>query len=72
MENEYLESKSIYYVGVPQGSVLRPVIYLLYTYDIPEIDNIKLATFVDDTAVLTIYLTMEETSADLQNEINSI
>jgi hypothetical protein len=38
--------------GVPQGSVLGPVLYTIYTADLPEIANITTATFADDTAIL--------------------
>lgn len=34
--------------GVPQGNVLGPVMYLLYTADLPK----SVATFVDDTSIL--------------------
>ena len=66
-ENEYSELK-IVSAGVPQGSVLGPVLYLLYTCDIPIVENIKLATFADDTAVLAI----EETTTNLQGAVDSI
>lgn len=39
---------------VPQGSVLGPVLYLLYTYDIPQLENNTIATFANGNAAKAV------------------
>lgn len=48
------ETSSFFFLnaGVPQGSVLGPFIYLLYTSDFPSLPNISIVIFADDIAVL--------------------
>ena len=70
-EHEYSELKIIN-AGVPQGRVFGPILYLSYTCNIPVAENIKLATFADDTAVLAVGNTIEETTANLQNATDII
>ena len=38
--------------GVPQGSILGPMLYLLFTSDLPIPENSIVATFADDTCIL--------------------
>jgi len=40
---------------VPQSSVLGPILYLLYTVDLPIALDSTTATYVDDTAVLAAH-----------------
>ncbi|XP_043604109.1 dynein beta chain, ciliary-like, partial [Bombus pyrosoma] len=58
--------------GVPQGSVLGPILYTLYTADIPTTVNSKTLTFADDTVLLTRHANPETAAALLQEHITKI
>ena len=49
IKDTYSEVKDIK-AGVPQGSVLGPILYTLYTANIPTTTNSKILTFADDTS----------------------
>lgn len=58
--------------GVPQGSVLGPLLFNLYTADIPTSQHTKLATFADDTAIFSSHHNHRYAHLHAQRHLNLI
>ena len=59
--------------GVPQGSILGPLLFLIYINDIPSVSNILSSIlFADDTTLFYSSKNLQELTAIVNNELGNI
>ncbi len=58
--------------GVPQGSILRPLLFLIYVNDIPSAVRCKTLLYADDTALIVSGKSAEIIQQILSSELESI
>ncbi|CAK1598109.1 unnamed protein product [Parnassius mnemosyne] len=67
-EDEYSNLYDIT-ASVPQGSVLGPVLYAIYTSDLQNTEDVTTATYADDTACLASDKDPDVAQQKLQTQI---
>lgn len=60
------------HAGVPQGTVLSPVLFNLYTTDIPKYPSTKLAMFADDVLIYASSFYANVARAHINNHLRSL
>ena len=60
-------------MGIPQGSILGPILFLLFINDFPScINKCQCNIFADDAILYTQSSTLEEAQCELQTDLNNV
>ena len=55
--------------GIPQGSVLGPILFVIYINDLPNVVNSNIFLFADDTKIMS-QITSREDACVIQNDLD--
>ena len=69
--NGELSNSKLVISGIPQGSVLGPLLFVLYINDLPEVVNSNILLFADDTKIFH-QVNSREDALSIQKDINAL
>ena len=70
--NEHISSLKEITCGVPQGSILGPIVFLIYINDISNSTELKLLSFTDDTTIYCSETTLDDNRKKATSELTKI
>ena len=72
MLNDQCSSWSSVLAGIPQGSILGPLLFLIYKNDLPENLQSPVKLFTDDTSLLSTVYEPNISASQLESDLKKI